>query len=153
MKEQNDRPIPGIETLTDMGFATDVARAALDRTGGDVSNAISFLMGETMSQKACESAEFQELQTLTHQYPALLQSFIEKASPNLQFRVHSNPIEFIKQLNDVPKSTRLMHTEDEEKDDPALLRLFAMGFDPSIARQVYIACDRNEHLAATMLLN
>ncbi|BGO99592.1 putative Uv excision repair protein rhp23 [Rhodotorula toruloides ATCC 204091] len=119
---------------------------------------------------------FGQLRSLVQQNPALLQPFLQQlgaSNPELLSLIERNQQAFVEYLQEgLGEGEGLDALLDQFGDDgddeggmgggqyiqvteeerAAIQRLVAMGFDEQMAIQAYIACDRNEELAANMLL-
>ncbi|GJN91347.1 hypothetical protein Rhopal_004368-T1 [Rhodotorula paludigena] len=119
---------------------------------------------------------FSQLRSLVQQNPALLQPFLQQlgaSNPELLTLIERNQAEFVEFLQEGaedgegvdalldqfgdddgegggPGGAQYIQVTEEER--AAIERLVAMGFDRQLAIQAYIACDRNEELAANYLL-
>lgn len=133
----------GYEQLKSMGFSAQAASAALEATQHNTEAALAHLLGEDATKQHEIDAT---LQLLTHQHPALLQSHIEQLSPRTCQHFIGSSVEFLHQLNNTTQEQN-----EDIADTAAISRLVEMGIDPVTAQQVYVACDRNEHVAASIL--
>ncbi|KAK4054609.1 UV excision repair protein rad23 [Microbotryomycetes sp. JL221] len=119
---------------------------------------------------------FAQLRQLVQQNPALLQPFLQQlgqSNPELLQMIDRNQADFIRFLQEGteneddgdfddlmgqmgeggeggPGGEQFIQVTEEEK--AAIDRLCAMGFERGLVIQAYIACDRNEELAANYLL-
>ena len=107
--------------------------------------------------------------------PAMLQPLIEQigaSSPQLLEQINANPSAFLALLNAPAGEGALMDAlggddmydegeggeevariEITAEDDAAIGRLQELGASRDQAAEAYLSCDRNEQLAANMLLN
>ncbi|GAA6010277.1 hypothetical protein JCM11491_006243 [Sporobolomyces phaffii] len=125
---------------------------------------------------------FAQLRTLVQQNPALLQPFLQQlgaSNPELLTLIERNQSEFVQFLQEGAEGglgggsdddmeamfgggeggeggmigedgSQYVQVTEEEKE--AIERLVAMGFDRQMAITAFLACDRNEELAANYLL-
>jgi UV excision repair protein RAD23 len=79
---------------------------------------------------------------------------IGQSNPRLLQMISSNQQEFIRMLNEPEaegqQGSSYIQVTTEEKE--AIERLKALGFEEHLVIQAYIACDKNEELAANFLL-
>ncbi|GAA5871796.1 hypothetical protein JCM16303_000866 [Sporobolomyces ruberrimus] len=125
---------------------------------------------------------FAQLRTLVQQNPALLQPFLQQlgaSNPELLTLIERNQSEFVQFLQEGAEGGGMGGGSDEEmeamfgggeggmgqmgedgsqyvqvteEEKEAIERLVAMGFDRQMAITAFLACDRNEELAANYLL-
>lgn len=105
--------------------------------------------------------QFQQLRTLVQNNPDLLAPLVQQImeqNPQLGQLFESNPEALIQLLNGggdaegggaVPPGTQIIHITPEEQ--AAIGRLEALGFSRQKAAEAYLACDKNEELAANYL--
>lgn len=105
--------------------------------------------------------QFQQLRTLVQNNPELLAPLVQQImdqNPQLGQVFESNPEALIQLLNGdsdaegdgaVPPGTQIIHITPEEQ--AAIGRLEALGFSRQKAAEAYLACDKNEELAANYL--
>lgn len=113
---------------------------------------------------------FAQLRTLVQQNPALLQPFLQQlgaSNPELLTLIERNQSEFVQFLQEGAEGgddqdmgdmfgeggmgeggdgEQYVQVTEQEKE--SIERLVAMGFDRQMAIQAFLACDRNEELAA-----
>ncbi|KAI9591914.1 XPC-binding domain-containing protein [Syncephalis fuscata] len=120
---------------------------------------------------------FQRLRQAVHRNPELLQPLLQQlaqANPRLMEVIEQNQEEFMQMMlggsdEDFPAegeggdyvegaegetglpNVRYINVTAEEKE--AIDRLVAMGFDRALAIEAYLACDKNEELAANFLFD
>lgn len=94
---------------------------------------------------------FAHVRDLIRQNPELLElvlTHLRDSDPTAFEAIRNNQEEFISMLNDpMPTLTASLSTEEEA----AVERLMALGFDRDVVLPVYLACDKNEELAADIL--
>lgn len=110
---------------------------------------------------------FEELAALVAENPEMLTQVLEtlaQTNPNLAQAITENEEEFLAMLQD---SMGVDDDDDDEHGDAdmppsveisdaerqAVERLAGLGFDPGVALEAYLACDRNEELAANYLFD
>ncbi|BGP17092.1 hypothetical protein JCM10213_006878 [Rhodosporidiobolus nylandii] len=126
------------------------------------------------------SPVFGQLRGLVQQNPALLQPFLQQlaaSNPELLTLIERNQEQFIQYLQEGAEDTEMGDLLDQlggamgddgeggamgpngeqyiqvtEEENAAIDRLTAMGFERNMVIQAFIACDRNEELAANYLL-
>lgn len=120
-------------------------------TAGERSAALDFLR---------QDPQFLQLRALIQQNPQLLEPIIEQlgqSSPELFQLIQNHQEEFAQLMNETPHSgdttPQGMHTiQLTEEEAAAVDRLVALGFDKGRVVEAYLACDKNEELAANFLL-
>lgn len=108
--------------------------------------------------------EFQQLQQLVQQNPHLLNSTIEalsESNPELYQFISENPELFVSALNlpvldntappPAHRSSAILELISTQEDRAAIDRLKELGFSEDMAVQAYIACNKDEQLAADLL--
>lgn len=114
-----------------------------------------------------QDPQFQQLRAVIQQNPQLLGPIIEQlgqTSPELFQLISQHEDEFIALMNEGPDGQPIADLEDlegggdntrvielSEEEAAAVERLQALGFDKARAIEAYIACDKNEELAANFL--
>ncbi|KAJ1659940.1 UV excision repair protein rad23 [Dispira simplex] len=150
---------PEVEEDTAMaGSESPGAAQAVDPD--QASNALQFLQNDP---------QFQSIRQMIQRDPQLLQPVLQQLSqsnPGLFNMLMSHQDELLRILSgggdaDGADSDeeggaqgvepQVIHITQEEKD--AIDRLVALGFDRSIAIEAYLACDKNEELAANYLFD
>ncbi|KAI8057089.1 XPC-binding domain-containing protein [Syncephalis plumigaleata] len=130
--------------------------------GGDMSN-IAFLQS---------NPHFQRLRQTVHNNPELLQPLLQQlaqANPRLMELIEENQQEFMQMLLEgddgegnaegasgaegVAGLPNIHYIDITEEEKEAIDRLVAMGFDRAQAVEAYLACDKNEELAANFLFD
>jgi UV excision repair protein RAD23 len=101
--------------------------------------------------------QFDQIRQMILSQPQLLEPMLAQLAqshPELLQVIAQNPQAFMAWLTmaggDVPGSNVIRLTEDENS---AVERLVALGFDKNMAVQAYLACDKNEMLAANYLFD
>ncbi|GAA5936430.1 Rad23p [Sporobolomyces koalae] len=121
---------------------------------------------------------FAQLRTLVQQNPALLQPFLQQlgaSNPELLTLIERNQSEFVQFLQEGAEGASdedmeamfggegeeggpmigedgSQYVQVTEQEKESIERLVAMGFDRQMAITAFLACDRNEELAANYLL-
>ncbi|KAH0874437.1 hypothetical protein HID58_071799 [Brassica napus] len=116
--------------------------------------------------------QFQQLRTMVHSNPQILQvNFryphpeLGKQNPQLLRLIQENQAEFLQLVNepyegsdgdadifDQPEQETPHSINVTQAEQEAIQRLEAMGFDRDLVIEAFLACDRNEELAANYLL-
>nr|VDD00085.1 unnamed protein product [Brassica rapa] len=112
--------------------------------------------------------QFQQLRTMVHSNPQILQPMLQelgKQNPQLLRLIQENQAEFLQLVNepyegsdgdadifDQPEQETPHSINVTQAEQEAIQRLEAMGFDRDLVIEAFIACDRNEELAANYLL-
>ncbi|CAG8520132.1 4793_t:CDS:2 [Ambispora leptoticha] len=121
----------------------------------------------TASTPACMSISFQQLRQVVQQNPTFLQPLLQQigqSNPQLLQLINANQQTFLELLNEGStdqsaltagegnlSSPHYVSVTPEEKE--AIDRLEALGFDRALAIEAFLACDRNEELAANYLFD
>ncbi|XP_010459157.1 PREDICTED: probable ubiquitin receptor RAD23a [Camelina sativa] len=132
--------------------------AVSDAVGGDLGT-LEFLRGND---------QFQQLRTMVNSNPQILQPMLQelgKQNPQLLRLIQENQTEFLQLLNepyegsdgdmdifDQPEQEMPHAVNVTPAEQEAIQRLEAMGFDRALVIEAFLACDRNEELAANYLL-
>ncbi|XP_076898261.1 ubiquitin receptor RAD23b-like [Bidens hawaiensis] len=113
------------------------------------------------------SPQFQALRTMVQSNPQILQPMLQelgKQNPQLLGLIQENHAEFLRLINEPVDASEgdLFDQGDQEMmphainvtpaEQEAIERLEAMGFDRTLVIEAFLACDRNEELAANYLL-
>nr|XP_043615573.1 ubiquitin receptor RAD23b [Erigeron canadensis] len=110
--------------------------------------------------------QFQALRSMVQSNPQILQPMLQelgKQNPQLLGLIQENHAEFLQLINEpVDASEGDMFDQGDQEmphaisvtpaEQEAIERLEAMGFDRTIVIEAFLACDRNEELAANFLL-
>lgn len=110
--------------------------------------------------------QFQALRTMVQSNPQILQPMLQelgKQNPQLLGLIQENHAEFLQLINEPIDASEgdLFDQPDQEmphaisvtpEEQEAIERLEAMGFDRTLVIEAFLACDRNEELAANFLL-
>ncbi|WCJ40323.1 Rad23 UV excision repair protein family [Euphorbia peplus] len=112
------------------------------------------------------NSQFQTLRTMVQANPQILQPMLQelgKQNPNLLRMIQEHHTEFLHLLNEPLEGSEgdlfdqgdaemhhSVHVTPDEQE--AIDRLQAMGFDRALVIEAFLACDRNEELAANYLL-
>lgn len=106
--------------------------------------------------------QFQELRAMVMQNPALIGPILEQlgqTSPELFALIDQHREEFIHLMNegnytaldDEGDQEEIIKIEISPEDEAAIERLVQLGFDRAMALEAYLACDRDEQMAANFL--
>ncbi|XP_062112872.1 ubiquitin receptor RAD23b-like isoform X2 [Humulus lupulus] len=110
--------------------------------------------------------QFQTLRSMVQSNPQILQPMLQelgKQNPQLLRLIQEHDAEFLQLINEPLEGSEGDMFDQPEQDMPhainvtpaeqeAIERLEAMGFDRALVIEAYLACDRNEELAANYLL-
>ncbi|KAL8256835.1 hypothetical protein R6Q59_028876 [Mikania micrantha] len=110
--------------------------------------------------------QFQALRSMVQSNPQILQPMLQelgKQNPQLLGLIQENHAEFLQLINEPVDASEgdLFDQADQEMphaisvtpaEQEAIERLEAMGFDRTLVIEAFLACDRNEELAANFLL-
>nr|ACJ83410.1 unknown [Medicago truncatula]AFK49490.1 unknown [Medicago truncatula] len=110
--------------------------------------------------------QFQALRTMVQSNPQILQPVLQelgKQNPGLLRLIDEHHSEFLQLINEPMDGTEGDNFDQAEQDMPhavnvtpaeqeAIGRLEAMGFDRASVIEAFLACDRDEQLAANYLL-
>lgn len=107
--------------------------------------------------------QFQALRTMVQANPQILQPMLQelsKQNPQLMRLIQDHQAEFLHLINEETEGDLLgqfaaempqsINVTPEERE--AIERLEAMGFDRALVIEAFLACDKNEELAANYLL-
>ncbi|KAK7270605.1 hypothetical protein RJT34_25900 [Clitoria ternatea] len=112
------------------------------------------------------NAQFQALRSMVQSNPQILQPVLQelgKQNPNLLRLIQEHHAEFLQLINEPVEGSEGDIFDQPEQDMPhainvtpaeqeAIGRLEAMGFDRASVIEAFLACDRDEQLAANYLL-
>ncbi|KAJ4718688.1 ubiquitin receptor RAD23b-like [Melia azedarach] len=110
--------------------------------------------------------QFQALRAMVQSNPQILQPMLQelgKQNPQLLRLIQEHQAEFLQLINEPVDGSEGDIFDQPEQDMPhainvtpaeqeAIQRLEAMGFDRALVIEAFLACDRNEELAANYLL-
>ncbi|KAE8707971.1 Ubiquitin receptor RAD23c [Hibiscus syriacus] len=110
--------------------------------------------------------QFQALRTMVQSNPQILQPMLQelgKQNPQLLGLIQEHQTEFLQLINEPLEGSEgdMFDQADQEMphainvtpvEQEAIERLEAMGFDRALVIEAFLACDRNEELAANYLL-
>ncbi|XP_010532056.1 PREDICTED: ubiquitin receptor RAD23b [Tarenaya hassleriana] len=112
--------------------------------------------------------QFQQLRSMVHSNPQILQPMLQelgKQNPQLLRLIQENQAEFLQLLNEPYEGSDgdadIFDQQEQEMphainvtpaEQESIQRLEAMGFDRALVIEAFLACDRNEELAANYLL-
>ncbi|XP_017860751.1 PREDICTED: UV excision repair protein rhp23 [Drosophila arizonae] len=146
-----NHPERAIEYLI-TGIPTDVPAVNQTQTQTHANAADANLIGETAERLnyLATDPHFAHVRDLIRQNPELLElvlTHLRESDPAAFEAIRNNQEEFISMLNAPMPMTATLNTEEEA----AVERLMALGFDRDVVVPVYLACDKNEELAADIL--
>ncbi|XP_039041174.1 ubiquitin receptor RAD23b-like isoform X2 [Hibiscus syriacus] len=145
-------------------------------SGAPNSSPLNMFPQETLSGAAAGGAgsldflrnnqQFQALRTMVQSNPQILQPMLQelgKQNPQLLGLIQEHQAEFLQLINEPPEGSEgdMFDQADQEMphainvtpaEQEAIERLEAMGFDRALVIEAFLACDRNEELAANYLL-
>ncbi|KAL5699125.1 UV excision repair protein RAD23 B [Ranunculus cassubicifolius] len=149
-----DIPLSGVPNSSPLNlFPQEAVNAAAG--GGDGS--LDFLRN---------NQQFQQLRSMVQANPQILQPMLQelsKQNPHLLRLIQEHHAEFLQLINEPVDGSEGDLFEQGDQDMPhaisvtpaeqeSIERLEAMGFDRALVIEAYLACDRNEELAANYLL-
>lgn len=146
-----NHPERAIEYLI-TGIPTHVPAVNQTQTQTNANAADANLIGETAERLnyLATDPHFAHVRDLIRQNPELLElvlTHLRESDPAAFEAIRNNQEEFISMLNAPMPMTASLNSEEEA----AVERLMALGFDRDVVVPVYLACDKNEELAADIL--
>ncbi|CAA0343188.1 unnamed protein product [Arabidopsis thaliana] len=165
-------PVPGAQ------IAGSGAAPVAPASGGPNSSPLDLFPQETVAAAGSgdlgtleflrNNDQFQQLRTMVHSNPQILQPMLQelgKQNPQLLRLIQENQAEFLQLVNepyegsdgegdmfDQPEQEMPHAINVTPAEQEAIQRLEAMGFDRALVIEAFLACDRNEELAANYLL-
>uniref|UniRef100_A0A0A0LF05 Ubiquitin receptor RAD23 n=1 Tax=Cucumis sativus TaxID=3659 RepID=A0A0A0LF05_CUCSA len=150
-------PVSGAPNTAPLNMFPQEALSAGSGGGGGNLGSLEFLRN---------NPQFQALRTMVHTNPQILQPMLQelgKQNPQLLRLIQDHHAEFLQLINEPVDNFEGEMFEQAEPDMPhainvtpaeqaAIERLEAMGFDRALVIEAFLACDRNEELAANYLL-
>ncbi|XVF25325.1 hypothetical protein REPUB_Repub13aG0203700 [Reevesia pubescens] len=154
----------------------DGAAPVAPLSGAPNSSPLNMFPQETLSGAAAggfgsldflrNNQQFQALRSMVQSNPQILQPMLQelgKQNPQLLRVIQEHHAEFLQLINEPVEGSEGDIFDQAEQDMPhainvtpaeqeAIERLEAMGFDRALAIEAFLACDRNEELAANYLL-
>ncbi|KAL4386956.1 hypothetical protein GQ457_09G004690 [Hibiscus cannabinus] len=145
-------------------------------SGAPNSSPLNMFPQETLSGAAAEgdgsldflrnNQQFQALRSMVQSNPQILQPMLQelgKQNPQLLRLIQEHQAEFLQLINEPHEGSEgdIFDQADQEiphainvtpAEQEAIERLEAMGFDRALVIEAFLACDRNEELAANYLL-
>ncbi|KAF2616620.1 hypothetical protein F2Q68_00042287 [Brassica cretica] len=168
--------IPERETVQMSGVGSGADLAAPPASGGPNSSPLD-LFPQEAEAGAGElgtldflrgNDQFQQLRSMVNSNPQILQPMLQelgKQNPQLLRLIQENQAEFLQLINepyegsdgemdilDQPEQEMPHAVNVTPAEQEAIQRLEAMGFDRALVIEAFLACDRNEELAANYLL-
>ncbi|TYG48935.1 hypothetical protein ES288_D10G054800v1 [Gossypium darwinii] len=152
------------------------AAPAAPVSGAPNSSPLNMFPQETLSGAAAggdgsldflrNNQQFQALRTMVQSNPQILQPMLQelgKQNPQLLRLIQEHHAEFLQLINEPLEGSEGDIFDEAEQEMPhainvtpaeqeAIERLEAMGFDRALVIEAFLACDRNEELAANYLL-
>ncbi|XP_022715400.1 ubiquitin receptor RAD23b-like isoform X3 [Durio zibethinus] len=168
-------PVPVARFPTSQTTETGAAPVA-PVSGAPNSSPLNMFPQETLSGAAAgglgsldflrNNPQFQALRSMVQSNPQILQPMLQelgKQNPQLLRLIQEHHAEFLQLINEPIDGSEGDIFDQAEQDMPhavnvtpaeqeAIERLEAMGFDRALVIEAFLACDRNEELAANYLL-
>lgn len=143
--------ITGIPILHDHTLATRNTNNATAAAGAD-----GDLVAETAErlQYLATDPRFAHVRNLIRQNPELLElvlAHLSESDPVTFEAIRSHQQEFISMLNETNATNMSLPLSTDE--EAAIERLMGLGFERETVVQIYLACNKNEELAADMLFS
>ncbi|TYH48268.1 hypothetical protein ES332_D10G056200v1 [Gossypium tomentosum] len=173
--ESAEVAVPVARFSTSQTTETGAAPAA-PVSGAPNSSPLNMFPQETLSGAAAggdgsldflrNNQQFQALRTMVQSNPQILQPMLQelgKQNPQLLRLIQEHHAEFLQLINEPLEGSEGDIFDQAEQEMPhainvtpaeqeAIERLEAMGFDRALVIEAFLACDRNEELAANYLL-
>ncbi|CDH13988.1 related to UV excision repair protein RAD23 [Zygosaccharomyces bailii ISA1307] len=152
------------EQRTQGGSGSGEGTAAAESTQGGVPGSIGLTMEDLLALRQVVSGNPEALapllESLSARYPQLREQIMSNPEMFVSMLLEAVGENFQEAMTDF-EATEEQETEDQgalqveltENDEQAITRLCELGFERSLAIQVYFACGKNEEIAANMLLN
>ncbi|XP_056864211.1 probable ubiquitin receptor RAD23a isoform X2 [Raphanus sativus] len=171
--ESEDAPLTNIS-----GVGSGAEQAAPPASGGPNASPLDLFPQEAVSDAGAgelgtleflrSNDQFQQLRSMVNSNPQILQPMLlelGKQNPQLLRLIQENQAEFVQLLNepyegsdgemdvfDQPEQEMPHAVNVTPAEQESIQRLEAMGFDRALVIEAFLACDRNEELAANYLL-
>ncbi|XWS12257.1 hypothetical protein CRYUN_Cryun37aG0074000 [Craigia yunnanensis] len=173
--ESAEVAVPVVRFPTSQTTETGAAPVA-PVSGAPNSSPLNMFPQETLSGAAAgglgsldflrNNQQFQALRSMVQSNPQILQPMLQelgKQNPQLLRQIEEHNAEFLQLINEPLEGSEGDIFDQAEQDMPhainvtpaeqeAIERLEAMGFDRALVIEAFLACDRNEELAANYLL-
>lgn len=164
-----------VQTIMELGFSETQAREALSASMNNPDRAVDFLISGTIpveptpndgNNNVTEAFEhirrqpqFTQIRNLIRQRPELLDEVLRRigaSNPQIMTIINENREAFMEMMNrddeeTVDRNTLTIEVTQEDKE--AIDRLKALGFSEDLVIQAYFACEKNENMAANLLLS
>jgi UV excision repair protein RAD23 len=172
-----------IANIMELGFPRDQVERAMRASFNHPDRAVEYLMSgqipeqqETPQQSTQPETTnhleflrnnpyFQQLRQAVQQDPSLLEPLLlqlAQSNPRLMESIEEHQDEFMELMlgehhptssQEDPQQPNIHYINITPEEKEAIDRLVAMGFDQADAIQAYLACDKNEELAANFLFD